>query len=168
MQMTHLISRVTACLSTSLSSAIGRRALICTATRLSQKRAHAGSRWDDAKPKINVKFANKKDGTEKSVRVPVGVSILEAAHSHDVDLEGACEASLACSTCHVHLEPEVYTALPEPSEREDDLLDMAPCLTDTSRLGCQVLLDESHEGIIITLPPTTFNFYVDGHVPKPH
>lgn len=60
------------------------------------------------------------------------------ALEYDVDLEGACEGSIACSTCHVILSPEHYNMLPEPEDDENDMLDMAFGLTDTSRLGCQV------------------------------
>ncbi len=60
-----------------------------------------------------------------------GQHLLDLAHSSGIDMEGACEASLACSTCHVILEPAVYDALPPPSEKEEDLLDMAPALCMT-------------------------------------
>ena len=63
---------------------------------------------------------------------------MEAAHKHDVELEGACEGSLACSTCHVILEESVFDKLDEPSDDENDMLDLAFALTETSRLGCQV------------------------------
>ena len=52
--------------------------------------------------------------------------------------------------------------------REDDMLDMASSLQENSRLGCQIILTKELEGIELTLPKTTRNFYVDGHVPKPH
>ena len=65
-----------------------------------------------------------------------GESLLEVAHNNSVDLEGACEQSLACSTCHVILEQEIYDQLEEPVEEEEDLLDLAYGLTHTSRLGC--------------------------------
>ncbi|KAF8819624.1 putative adrenodoxin-type ferredoxin [Cardiosporidium cionae] len=120
-----------------------------------------------ASPKINVVFILR-DGSEKCISAPVGISVLEVAHQNDIDLEGACEASLACSTCHVILEEETYNSLPEPSETEEDLLDLAPCLTMTSRLGCQVILTKEMDGIRIRLPSVTRNFYVDGHIPKPH
>ena len=66
------------------------------------------------------------------------------------------------------LEPDVFDSLPEPSEEEEDMLDLAAGLTVTSRLGCQIVLDESHDGMLVKLPAATRNFYVDGHVPKPH
>lgn len=90
------------------------------------------------------------------------------AHANDVDLEGACDGACACSTCHVVLEKNVYDDLPAATEEEEDMLDLAFGLTETSRLGCQVKLEEKHDGISIRLPSATRNLYVDGHVPKPH
>lgn len=75
---------------------------------------------------------------------------------------GACERSVACSTCHVILTPEDYDRLPEPEDDENDMLDMAFGLTDTSRLGCQVILTKALDGITATLPAATRNMYVDG------
>mmetsp|Transcript_25353 Transcript_25353/g.73094 ORF Transcript_25353/g.73094 Transcript_25353/m.73094 type:complete len:164 (-) Transcript_25353:120-611(-) len=109
-----------------------------------------------------------RDGSKKTVCVPSGTSVLEAAHQNSIDLEGACEASLACSTCHVILSQEVYNAGLEPSEDEEDMLDLAPCLTPTSRLGCQVIVDEKLRDAEVELPKMTLNFYVDGFVPTPH
>ena len=66
---------------------------------------------------------------------------------------GACDGSLACSTCHVVvLSQEVYDALPEPEEEELDMLDLAFGLTDTSRLGCQIKLDKKLEGAVLEIP----------------
>ena len=85
-----------------------------------------------------------------------------------MDLEGACECSLACSTCHVVLPPALARALPPPTDEEEDLLDLAFALTPTSRLGCQVRVSREFEGATVRLPAATRNLYVDGHVPKPH
>ena len=109
-----------------------------------------------------------RDGTKKSIQVPCGTTILEAAHAHGIPLEGACEASVACSTCHVILSEGAYNRLPDATEDEEDMLDQAPCLTPTSRLGCQVAIDETFAEEEIILPPHSLNFYVDGHVPTPH
>jgi ferredoxin len=62
----------------------------------------------------------------------------------------------------------VFDGLPEASEDEEDMLDMAFGLTESSRLGCQVTITESMEGIVVEMPKATRNFYVDGHVPKGH
>lgn len=83
-------------------------------------------------------------------------------------MEGACEASLACSTCHVYVDNEYFDRLPEPEEGEEDMLDLAALLQVNSRLGCQITLTKELEGLTVTLPKMTRNFYVDGHVPKPH
>lgn len=81
---------------------------------------------------------------------------------------GACEASLACTTCHVYVNNKYLDRLPLPHEKEDDLLDMAPFLRENSRLGCQIILTKDLDGIELQLPRATRNFYVDGHKPKPH
>ena len=90
-----------------------------------------------------------------------GESLLDVAHNNGVELEGACESSLACSTCHVILEKKIFEKLSEPSEEEEDLLDLAYGLTHTSRLGCQVKATKEMEGMIIRLPSSTRNFFVD-------
>ena len=77
---------------------------------------------------------------------------MEAAHKHDVELEGACEGSLACSTCHVILEESVFDKLDEPSDDENDMLDLAFDLTDTSRLGCQVCMSKALDGVVVKVP----------------
>jgi ferredoxin, 2Fe-2S len=87
----------------------------------------------------------------------VGLSILEVAHNNNIDLEGACEGSLACATCHVVLEDKIYNKLDEPEEAEEDMLDLAFGLTHTSRLGCQVILTKELDGIRVKLPSATRN-----------
>lgn len=126
-------------------------------------------RYDTACRTINVTFTDEKDGSVVTVEAPLGENLLEVAHSNDIDLEGACEGSLACSTCHVIVEDqEYYDRIPEPDDDENDMLDLAFGLTDTSRLGCQVLATEELDGIQVTIPSATRNFSVDGFVPKPH
>lgn len=79
-----------------------------------------------------------------------------------MNFQGACEGSVACSTCHIILPEDAYDLLPEPEDDENDMLDMAFGLTDTSRLGCQVKLTKALDGINITLPSATRNMFVDG------
>lgn len=92
------------------------------------------------------------DGTRREVDAPLGLSVLEIAHKHGVDLEGACEGSLACSTCHVVIEPEWFDVLPDAQEDEEDMLDLAFGLTKTSRLGCQIIMTEELDGLAVRLP----------------
>ncbi|KAF8733193.1 hypothetical protein HU200_015568 [Digitaria exilis] len=120
------------------------------------------------KEKISVTFVNK-DGSEQTISVPVGMSMLEAAHENDIELEGACEGSLACSTCHVIvMDVNYYNKLEDPTDEENDMLDLAFGLTETSRLGCQVIAKPELDGMRLALPAATRNFAVDGYVPKPH
>jgi len=98
----------------------------------------------------------------------IGKSLLDVAHKNEIDLEGACESSLACSTCHVILDDSLYKQLEAPSLEEEDLLDLAFGLTNTSRLGCQCKVSDIYAERKIKLPSSTRNFYVDGHKAKPH
>ena len=98
-----------------------------------------------------------RDGTRKTVEAPIGLSVLEIAHRNDVDIEGACEGSLACSTCHIIVEPEWYELLKDATEDEEDMLDLAFGLTKTSRLGCQIVMTEELDGLTVRLPQLTRN-----------
>lgn len=97
------------------------------------------------------------DGTEQTVDAPSGISVLEIAHKHSVPLEGACEGSLACATCHVVVDPSWYAKLKSATEEEEDMLDLAFGLTHTSRLGCQIMMSNELNGLRVTLPSATRN-----------
>jgi 2Fe-2S ferredoxin len=92
------------------------------------------------------------NGTRREVDAPVGLSVLEIAHRNDIDLEGACEGSLACSTCHVIVDPAWFDKLEEIREDEEDMLDLAFGLAKTSRLGCQIIITEELDGLTVRLP----------------
>lgn len=95
-----------------------------------------------------------RDGTERTVDAPLGHSVLEIAHKNNIDLEGACEGSLACATCHVVVDPAWFVKLAEPTEDEEDMLDLAFALEKTSRLGCQIVITEALDGLRVRLPAT--------------
>tara|TARA_Y100001970_G_scaffold32717_1_gene40571 strand:+ start:23535 stop:23879 length:345 start_codon:yes stop_codon:yes gene_type:complete len=80
------------------------------------------------------------------------LTILEVAQNNGIEIEGACEGSLACSTCHIIVDKEWYNKLKEPSWDEEDMLDLATGLTVTSRLGCQIVLSKELDGLKVTLP----------------
>ncbi len=101
------------------------------------------------------------DGTRKEVDAPLGLSVMEIAHRHAVDIEGACDGSLACSTCHVIVEPAWAGKLEEASEDEEDMLDLAFGLAETSRLGCQIIMTEELDGLTVKLPQETRNMLLD-------
>jgi len=131
---------------------------------------HGEYEWQDPKSEeevVNIEFVDK-HGTRRPVRGKVGDNILYLAHRYAIEMEGACEASLACSTCHCYVNDPYFDELPEPDEKEEDMLDLAPFLRENSRLGCQIVLSKELEGLELTQPKATLNFYVDGHVPKPH
>ena len=90
--------------------------------------------------------------SQREVEAPVGLSVLEVAHKHDVDIEGACEGSLACSTCHVIVDPAWFGKLARPTEDEEDMLDLAFGLEKTSRLGWQIVITEALDGLTVKLP----------------
>ena len=126
---------------------------------------------DPSKPEnITVTFVTKDEEAIK-VKAREGERALYLAHRYNIDMEGACEASLACTTCHCYVEgsgDEYWERLAEATETEEDLLDMAPFLKPNSRLGCQIVLEPALDGIVLRLPRATKNFYVDGHKPTPH
>lgn len=93
-----------------------------------------------------------RDGTRRTVDAPVGLSVLEIAHKHGVDIEGACEGSLACSTCHVIVDSDWFAKLKNASEDEEDMLDLAFGLEKTSRLGCQIVMSAALDGLVVRLP----------------
>lgn len=111
--------------------------------------------------KIKFTFINK-DNSTTEVEAAIGKSVLEVAHENKLDLEGACESSLACSTCHVYIQPEIYEQIEPPKDEESDLLDLAFGLTEYSRLGCQLKISPLYEGTKIKIPKATRNMYVDG------
>ena len=77
---------------------------------------------------------------------------MDTAHDNNIELEGACGGELACSTCHLVFEKDVYDTLPPKADEEEDMLDLAFELTETSRLGCQIKVCKGFEGIKIRIP----------------
>lgn len=116
---------------------------------------------------VKITFLDR-DGKAKIANCKIGSDLLHCAQEHDVSLEGACEASLACSTCHVILEPKIYGTLPPAKDEEEDLLDLAFGLSSTSRLGCQVKVTKEMDGCTVTVPKASRNMYVDGKKPAKH
>lgn len=98
-----------------------------------------------------------KDGLNHTYEVAEGDNLLDIAQAHGLDMEGACGASCACSTCHVIVDPEFYDEIPEPDDDENDMLDLAFGLTETSRLGCQVVMTKELDGLRVALPAMTRN-----------
>ena len=101
---------------------------------------------------IKVRF-HKPDGTlDKEVEAKSGQRLLDVAWAAKQPLEGACEGVMACSTCHVVVSPDWFDKLPVAAEEEEDMLDLAAGVTRTSRLSCQILLDERLDGLEVRIP----------------
>ena len=97
------------------------------------------------------------DGSRQEVDAPEGLSVMEVAHRNGIDIEGACEGSMACSTCHVIVDEAWFEKLDEATEEEEDMLDLAFGLSRTSRLGCQIAMTPELDGLVVTLPEQTNN-----------
>ncbi|KAF3426688.1 hypothetical protein E2986_05720 [Frieseomelitta varia] len=108
------------------------------------------------KQEVNVTFV-RANGERIKAKGKVGDTILDIVVNNEIDLDGygACEGTLTCSTCHLIFSKEVYDALPnEPTDEELDMLDLAYELTDTSRLGCQIVMTKKLDGIEVRVPST--------------
>lgn len=100
------------------------------------------------------------NGNRREVEAEIGDTLLTVAHKNDIDIEGACEGVLACSTCHLIVDPDWYGKLMPADDDEDDMLDLAFGLTQTSRLGCQIEVTDELDGLVVSLPVETRNMMV--------
>ncbi len=108
-------------------------------------------------PRLYVTFIDK-EGDEHKIAVSKGDNLLDVAQDNDLDMEGACGGSCACSTCHIIVEDaDLYDKIPEAEDDENDMLDLAFGLTETSRLGCQVHMTKELDGLRVRLPSMTRN-----------
>ena len=96
-------------------------------------------------------------GVHRDIEAPAGKSVAEIAQEGGIDIEGACEGGLACSTCHVIVDPNWYDRLNPPTEEEEDMLDLSFDLNRTSRLCCQITMTEELDGLVLKLPNETRN-----------
>ena len=101
------------------------------------------------------------DGKETECEAAEGASLLEVGQAVGLPLEGTCEGQMACSTCNVIVASDWFAKLPESSEEEEDMLDLAFGLTRTSRLGCQVTMSDALDGLTVRLPESTRNLLLE-------
>ncbi|KAF2964198.1 hypothetical protein GQX73_g9377 [Xylaria multiplex] len=115
---------------------------------------------------LYVTFIDKED-REHKIAVSAGDNLLDIAQANDLEMEGACGGSCACSTCHVVvLDEDLYDRMPEPEDDENDMLDLAFGLTETSRLGCQVVMTKELDGLRVKLPSMTRNLQASDFTQK--
>ena len=106
---------------------------------------------------IKIQFIGADGRTARDVSAAPGTRLLEVAQADGQPLEGTCEGQMACSTCHVIIAAEDFARLPKASDDEEDMLDLAAGATRTSRLACQILLDQSLDGITVRIPTEARN-----------
>ncbi|WP_336964229.1 2Fe-2S iron-sulfur cluster-binding protein [Sphingobium aquiterrae] len=106
---------------------------------------------------IRVTFISADGETRREVTAPAGTTLLDIAQADGQPLEGTCEGQMACSTCHVIVCADDFARLPRASESEEDMLDLAAFATRTSRLACQIVLDESLDSLTVRIPAGAHN-----------
>jgi len=93
-----------------------------------------------------------RDGTEHVIEGKTGLSVMEVIRERGIDeLLALCGGCCSCATCHVHVDPSYVDRLSAMDEDENDLLDSSPHRDPTSRLSCQILLDECFDGLRIRI-----------------
>jgi ferredoxin len=106
---------------------------------------------------MKVRFVSADGNDIQEIEARPGDRLLDVAQAAGQPLEGTCEGQMACSTCHVIVAPEDFGRLPRASVEEDDLLDLAARVTRTSRLACQIWLEEALDGLTVRIPPEARN-----------
>jgi ferredoxin len=106
---------------------------------------------------ITVRFVSANGADTSETQAEAGTSLLEVGQNDGQPLEGTCEGQMACSTCHVIVDPEWFAKLPKAREEEEDMLDLAACATRYSRLSCQIMLTPDVDGITVRIPPESRN-----------
>ena len=96
-------------------------------------------------------------GARRDLSAAVGRNLIDIAREAGLDIEGACDGAMACSTCHLIVDAAWVGKLPPKSDDEQDMLDLALGVTKTSRLGCQIVLTEALDGLVVALPRQTRN-----------
>ena len=81
----------------------------------------------------------------------MSMNIMELCKAYDLPVIGECGGMAMCATCQCYLESD--TPLPEQSDDELDMLDQAFYVKNESRLGCQIQLNESIDGVVLRLAP---------------
>jgi ferredoxin len=106
---------------------------------------------------VKVQFVSADGDQVREVEGQIGDRLLEIAQADGQPLEGTCEGQMACSTCHVIIAPEDFDRLPPASAEEDDLLDLASHVTRTSRLACQIWLQDGLDTLTVRMPSAARN-----------
>jgi len=118
-----------------------------------------GRSWSGKSRRVTLVRFFRADGTlDKEVEAAPGQRLLDVAWAAGEPLEGACEGVMACSTCHVIVDPEDFANLPPASEEEEDLLDLASHASRTSRLACQIIFTADMKTLNVRIPSSATNW----------
>ena len=93
-----------------------------------------------------------RDGATRTIDAPIGLSLMEVIRDDGIDeLLALCGGACSCATCHVHVDPAFADKLPPMSEDENDLLDSSDHRDATSRLSCQLRVNDGLEGLRVVI-----------------
>jgi ferredoxin, 2Fe-2S len=93
-----------------------------------------------------------REGESKDVEAQNGLSLMEVIRDNGFDeLLALCGGCCSCATCHVHIDPSFAGKLPPMGEDENDLLDSTDHRNETSRLSCQIPVNDALDGLIVTI-----------------
>jgi 2Fe-2S ferredoxin len=105
---------------------------------------------------VSIKFIQP-DGTEQVVSAEPGVTVMEAAKMNLVPgIEAECGGACACATCHVYVDDAWREKTGKPSEMEEDMLDFAFDVRESSRLSCQIKVSDALDGLVLRVPAKQF------------
>lgn len=93
------------------------------------------------------------DGAEHRLQAAPGDTVMRVARAAGLDVLGECDGAMACATCHVIVDPAWAPRLPPASAAETETLETVFDLSETSRLGCQIVLADALDGLRVALPP---------------
>ena len=97
------------------------------------------------------------DGTEHAVDVSPGLSVMEGAVKNNLPgIDADCGGACACATCHVYVESEWMSKVGSRAQMEEDMLDFAFDVRDTSRLSCQIKISDALDGLRVRIPEKQF------------
>jgi len=93
------------------------------------------------------------DGTEHTVEVKTGLSVMEGAIKNRVPgIDADCGGACACATCHVYVDEAWRDKTGSASAMEESMLDFADNVEPNSRLSCQIKVTDALDGLVVRTP----------------
>lgn len=102
---------------------------------------------------VHILFISEENNQQFAVDSSSGLTLMEAALENNVPgIIAECGGACSCATCHVYIDEKWRSRVGEPNIMEDDMLDFAYDRRENSRLSCQIVLDESLDGLVVYIP----------------